>query len=239
MSVALSDAEKVAHIKKVILQAGDKLRARHPWLKKHQDAIGATIMAVSLLGMIGTATLYYHGLIAWWLCIPVVAIFASFIHELEHDLIHLMYFRNKPWANTLMLWLGWIARPSTVSPFVRRDLHLHHHKHSGTETDLEERGITNGEPWGLKRLIMTGDNMLAVYLRPKETFRMVRAYIATKKPQNHAAFKAMAWEQRLAYFPLGNLYYLVWHGFLAYWAVAGIAMLIGSPCSFRAPRSRW
>lgn len=116
MSVALSDAEKVAHIKKVILQAGDKLRARHPWLKKHQDAIGATIMAVSLLGMIGTATLYYHGLIAWWLCIPVVAIFASFIHELEHDLIHLMYFRNKPWANTLMLWLGWIARPSTVSP---------------------------------------------------------------------------------------------------------------------------
>ena len=116
MSVTLSDAEKVAHIKKVILQAGDELRARHPWLKKHQDAIGATIMAVSLAGMIGTATLYYHGLIAWWLCIPVVAIFASFIHELEHDLIHLMYFRNTPWANKLMLWLGWIARPSTGAP---------------------------------------------------------------------------------------------------------------------------
>lgn len=229
MSVTLSDAEKVAHIKKVVLQAGDDLRARHPWLKQHQDAIGATIMAVSLAGMVGMATLYYYGLIAWWLCIPMVAIFASLIHELEHDLIHLMYFRNKPWANNLMLWLGWLARPSTVSPFVRRDLHLHHHKHSGTETDLEERGITNGERWGIKRLIMTGDNMLAVYLRPKETFRMVRAYIATKKPQNHAEFKTMAWEQRLAYFPLGNVYYLAWHGFLGYWAVAGIAALAGSP----------
>lgn len=234
MSVTLSDAEKVAHIKKVVLQAGEDLRARHPWLR-HQDAIGATIMAVSLAGMVGTATLYYHGLIAWWLCIPVVALFASFIHELEHDLIHLMYFRSKPWANKLMLWLGWIARPSTVSPFVRRDLHLHHHKHSGTETDLEERGITNGEPWGLKRLLMTGDNMLAVYLRPRETFRMVRAYIAAKKPESRAAFQAMAWQQRLAYFPLGNLYYLMWHGFLAYWAVAGIATLAGHPLVLSGP----
>lgn len=228
MNAALSDAEKTARIKQVVLQAGQDLRARHPWLK-HQDAIGALIMAVSLAGMVGTATLYYQGLIAWWLCIPAVAIFASFIHELEHDLIHLMYFRNKPWANKLMLWLGWIARPSTVSPFVRRDLHLHHHKHSGTETDLEERGITNGERWGLKRLIMTGDNMLAVYLRPKATLQMVRAYLKTKNAKTRAEYQAMAWEQRLAYFPLGTVYYLAWHGVLAYWAVAGIATLTGAP----------
>lgn len=224
----MSDAEKTAHIKRVVLQAGQDLRERHPWLK-HQNAIGVSILLLSLGGMIGSAVLYYHGLIAWWLCIPLVAIFASFIHELEHDLIHLMYFRNKPWANKLMMLIGWIARPSTVSPFVRRKLHLHHHKHSGTETDLEERGITNGEPWGIKRLLMTGDNMLAVLLRPVATFRMVRAYIATLQPKNRAEFKRMAWEQRLAYFPIGNVYYFFWHGYLAFYAVSFGALLMGSP----------
>lgn len=227
-AAALSDAEKTAEIKRVIRQAGEDLRRRHPWLK-HQDAIGAAIMIGSLAGMIGSGTAYYHGLIPWWLCIPLVALFASFIHELEHDLIHGLYFRKVPWANRLMLLVGWIARPSTVSPFVRRKVHLHHHKHSGTETDLEERGITNGTPWGLRRLLMTGDNMLAVLLRPVETFRMVRAYIAAQKPKDKAEFKRMAWEQRLAYFPIGNLYYLVWHGYVGFYLLYGASWLIGKP----------
>ncbi|MDR3416442.1 MAG: hypothetical protein P4L83_09670 [Nevskia sp.] len=36
---------------------------RYPLLQ-HQDAIGAGIMAFSLLGMLATGTLYYFGLIA-------------------------------------------------------------------------------------------------------------------------------------------------------------------------------
>lgn len=224
----MSDAEKTARIKQVVLQAGQDLRARHPWLK-HQDAIGVTIMLLSVAGMLGTAYAYYLGLVAWWLCIPMVAIFASFIHELEHDLIHLMYFRKRPRINTLMLIIGWIARPSTVSPLVRRRVHLHHHKHSGTESDLEERGITNGERWGLKRLLMTGDNMLAIYLRPKSTYKMVRAYIAAQNPKDKRELNALIKEQRRAYFPLGNLYYLAWHGWLAYHAVALGAVAIGQP----------
>lgn len=224
----MTDAEKTAHIKKVVVQAGVDLRQRHPWLK-HQDLIGASIMILSLAGMIGSGYAYYLDVIAWYVCVPLVAIFASFIHELEHDLIHLMYFRKSPKINKLMLLIGWVARPSTINPLVRRKLHLHHHKHSGTESDLEERGITNGEPWGLKRLLMVGDNMLAVYLRPILTFQMVRKFIAAQNPKNANEVKALAWEQRLAYAPLGNLYYLAWHGWLAYHAVAFAAVFMGSP----------
>lgn len=221
---SMSDAERIVHVKRAVLEAGEDLRRRHPLLR-HQDAIGATIMAVSLLGMIGSGALYVLGLIPWWVCVPVTAIFASFIHELEHDLIHLMYFRKTPWANSLMLSLGWLARTSTVNPFVRRKLHLHHHKFSGTESDLEERGITNGERWGLRRFLMTGDNMLSVYLRPLTMLRAVKAYIRAQKPATTAAARAMAREQRHSYFPLGILYYMLFHG----WVVTHAALLIAPP----------
>ena len=52
----MSDAEKTAHIKKVVTQAGVELRERHPWLK-HQNLIGVAIMVFSVAGMLGTAAL--------------------------------------------------------------------------------------------------------------------------------------------------------------------------------------
>jgi fatty acid desaturase len=222
-AAALTDEQKTARIKAVVSEASADLRRRYPILQR-QDAIGASIMAFSLLGMIASGVLYAQGVIPWWLCIPVTAIFASFIHELEHDLIHLMYFRKTPWANDLLLALGWLARASTISPFVRRKLHLHHHKFSGTESDLEERGITNGERWGLRRFLMTGDNMLAVYLRPATMVRATKAYIRSQQPASGAAAKAMGREQLRAYFPLGTLYYAVFHA----WVVAHVALLASS-----------
>lgn len=222
----MSDAQKSEHIRSVVLKAGEDLRARHPWLR-HQDAIGATIMVVSLLGMIATGWAYIAGLIAWWVCVPMVAIFASFIHELEHDLIHQMYFRSKPWANSLMLLVGWLARASTVSPFVRRKLHLHHHKVSGTESDLEERGITNGVPWGLRRLLMTGDNMLAVALRPFEMRRATAKFIKAQKPANAAEARGLALEQAMAYMPIGHVYYISFHAWVVLHALQFAAPLLG------------
>jgi fatty acid desaturase len=216
-----SDAERIARVKKVVLEASEDVRRRYPILK-HQDAIGASIMALSLLGMIGSGALYINGLIPWWLCVPVTAIFASFIHELEHDLIHLMYFRKTPWANSLMLTLGWIARASTVNPFVRRKLHMHHHKYSGTESDIEERGITNGDRWSLRRLLITGDNLLAVYLRPLMTIASMKAYIRAQKPADAKQARAVAMELQMSYFPLGIVYYTLFHG----WVLTHAALLI-------------
>lgn len=227
----MTDAEKTAHIKQVVTQAGVELRERHPWLR-HQDLIGVAIMVFAVAGMLGSAVLYYQGVMAWWLCIPLVAFFASLTHELEHDLIHLMYFRDKRWANNLMMAIGWLTRPSTVSPFVRRRLHLHHHKHSGTESDLEERGITNGERWGLRRLLMTGDNMLAIYLRPLKMRKMVREYIKAQKPQSKAEVRALVREQMTSYIPLGYVHYTLWHAFLLFHAVNLVSTGLGMPITW-------
>jgi len=233
----MTDAEKTDHIRKTILEEGRALRRRHPWLEKHQNLIGATIMAVSLMGMIASGALYVMGIIPWWVCVPVTAIFASLIHELEHDLIHLMYFKNRPWANDLMLALGWLARASTISPFVRRKLHLHHHKFSGTESDLEERGITNGEPWGVRRLLMTGDNMLAVLLRPFTMQRAVRQYIRSQAPASSGDARKMSIQQLLSYAPLGNLYYLLFHSWIVAHLVLFTAQLSGNPIALSAELS--
>lgn len=212
------DAQRSQRIRQGILEAGNALRARHPWLEKHQNAIGMTIFAVSIAGILATATAYYLGAIAWYVAIPVAAIWMSFLHELEHDLIHSLYFRKDKFWNDFMMGGVWLFRPSTISPWVRRRLHIHHHKYSGTESDLEERGITNGEKWGLKRLLMTGDNMLAVFLRPVATYKMVRAFIHVEAKSKEEA-RQIRRENILGYFPLGAINYTLWHGFIAYHAV--------------------
>src|SRR5689334_22709087 len=91
-ALPLTDAQKSDRIRQVVLQAGQDLRRKYPVLLR-QDAIGASILVVSLAGMIGCGLLYYYGLLSIWLSVPLIAIFASFTHELEHDLIHYMYFR--------------------------------------------------------------------------------------------------------------------------------------------------
>lgn len=217
---ALTDSQKTERIKAVVNEAGQRLRERHPILKR-QNAIGASILAVALAGMIGSGWLYIAGAIPAWLCIPLVAFFASLTHELEHDLIHWMYFRGKPWAHHLMMGLVWLARASTVNPWIRRGLHFHHHKHSGTESDIEERAITNGERWGLRRLLMTGDNMLSIVLR------------LSRLP---------SWRQRgrmlarglMGYFPLGWAFWGAWYVFLGFHVANGAALLAGTSIGWSA-----
>lgn len=223
----LSDADKAEHIRRVVLDAGAALRTRHPWLR-HQDAIGATIMAVSLAGMVLSGWLYVAGKVPWWVCVPVTAIFASFIHELEHDLIHQMYFRSRPWANATMLLLGWVARASTINPFLRRALHLHHHKASGTVSDLEERGIFNGERWGWRRLLGTGDNILGVMLRPVTMRHAMHHYIKAQQPRSRRAYARMALINSTAFVPLGSLYYLLFHAWVVWHGVLIAASLAGA-----------
>jgi hypothetical protein len=188
------------------MQAGADVRQRFPILK-HQNAIGVGILALSWAGMLASAAGYVQGGLPAWATILLVAFFASFTHELEHDLIHWMYFRQKPWAHHLMMLLVWLARPSTINPWLRREIHFNHHKHSGTERDIEERAITNGEAWGLRRLLMTGDNMLAVLLRlHRAPTRQLRVRMLTRT--------------LAAYFPLGLMHWALWYVFLGVQAMA-------------------
>lgn len=115
--------------------------------------------------MTASGWLYFAGALPAWGCVVLSAFFASIAHEVEHDLIHSMYFPRHGGIRALMLGIGWVLRPGTINPFVRKKMHLHHHKASGAEDDMEERAITNGEPYGLKRLLMMADGVLAVVLR--------------------------------------------------------------------------
>jgi len=96
------------------------------------------------------------------------------LHELEHDLIHFIYFKNNRIVHNIMLLFIWLARPLTLNPWFRRVLHYHHHKFSGTLHDVEERGVTNGEKWSLKRLLFTPDLVIGNALRVFGLFRDIK-----------------------------------------------------------------
>ncbi|MBC8983887.1 hypothetical protein PS682_05398 [Pseudomonas fluorescens] len=212
--------QRSAHIREVVLAEGVRLRQQHPWLL-HQDALGAGILAFALVGMLGSAALYISGHMAWWVCLLLNAFFASLTHELEHDLIHSMYFRKQRLPHNLMMGLVWLARPSTINPWVRRHLHLNHHKVSGTETDMEERAITNGEPWGVARLLMVGDNVMSAFIR------ILRA--RTWKHKLNILKRSL-----LVYAPLALLHWGAWYVFLGFHAANGIASLLGAPVEWSA-----
>ena len=213
-------AQRSAHIRQVVLARGMELRERYPILK-HQDALGAGILAFALAGMIGSAALYITGHMAWWVCLLLNAFFASLTHELEHDLIHSMYFRKQRVPHNLMMGLVWLARPSTINPWIRRHLHLNHHKVSGTETDMEERAITNGEPWGFARLLMVGDNMVSAFIRLLRAPTWAHKWNILKR-----VFKVYA--------PLALLHWGAWYVFLGFHAANGIASLLGAPIEWSA-----
>ncbi|MCP1499021.1 fatty acid desaturase [Pseudomonas migulae] len=216
----LNAAQRSAHIREVVLARGVELRKRYPILN-HQDALGSGILAFALAGMIGSAALYLTGYMAWWVCLLLNAFFASLTHELEHDLIHSMYFRKQRVPHNLMMGLVWLARPSTINPWIRRHLHLNHHKVSGTETDMEERAITNGEPWGFARLLMVGDNMMSAFIR---------------------MLRAKTWEHKFSiikralkvYAPLALVHWGAWYVFLGFHAANGVAHLLGAPIEWSA-----
>ncbi len=217
---ALTDAQRSALIRQTIMREGDRLRAAHPWLLQ-QDRIGAGILAVAVAGMLLNVWSYAQGWQPVWVTVLAAAFCASITHELEHDLIHSMYFRKLPWAHNLMLALVWLARPSTINPWVRRKLHLDHHKFSGTHKDLEERGITNGDSWGLRRVLMVGDNAMSILLRAA----------SLKDP---ALRKRLLGRGFLAYSPLGVMHWASWYAFLALHAGNALATLNGQASPWSA-----
>ena len=210
-----TDRQRSEHIRRHIQASCIRMRDRHPWLR-HQDAIGATILILSLSGMFITGALYLHGHLPWWACVILNAIFCSFMHELEHDLIHRLYFRRRKLPHNLMLALVWLARPSTINPWLRRPHHLAHHRLSGTRADLEERTLSNGHPWGVIRLIMTADLMIAasVLVAEAESWREKRHILKTGIS---------------TYVPLTILHWATWYLFLGLHLFHAVSAWIGHP----------
>lgn len=158
-SVDLSESDRSLKIRKWIRFREKQLRKKYRVLQ-FQDQIGLGIVLFSAAGMIGFGAAYLADFIPAWLCIIANGILASFLHEVEHDTIHNLYYKHKPKVQDFMFWVIWLFRANSVSPWYRRVLHTLHHKVSGRPQDIEERSIGNGMPFGWKRfLVMTDLNM--------------------------------------------------------------------------------
>ncbi|HKY61913.1 MAG TPA: fatty acid desaturase [bacterium] len=142
------------------------LRSAHRWLNR-QDLIGAFLFLTSIAACIGVGTLYYQGFIPAWTCLLANAFFLSIGHEIEHDLIHRLYFSRHKWLRDSMLLLGWLTRPTSINPWIRMRLHHHHHRNSGQLDDAEERLIGNGIPYNnlARWLVMAGPWFAFLQLR--------------------------------------------------------------------------
>lgn len=208
----LTDNQKTTIIRKEIAQSYKDIKMKYPVLK-HQNIIGFFIFFTSVFSIFLTSYLYLVGTISIWLLVPINAFFMGILHELEHDLIHWMYFRKNKIIHDSMLFVIWILRPLTINPWLRRYIHFHHHKYSGTLHDVEERGVTNGEKWTLKRLITTPDLMLGGILRAntirKDIINEIQKGNLTK--EQALQFKKI---KIYAMLPFGLLAHLLWYIFL-------------------------
>jgi fatty acid desaturase len=207
-----SDQERIKRIVSAIRAEEERMRQRYPILA-HQDAIGFTVFLVSLCGMVLAGVLYYQGLLSAWVTIPVAAFFASIAHEVEHDLLHRLYFRKNPLVHNLMMLVVWFMRPGTVNPWYRREIHLLHHKLSGTPEDLEERLVGNGIANRLVRFIVMFDGLLGL---------LIRTPVLSRENSRFSLFGVLG-----AAFPLGPAFYTIWYIFLAYHAAVFSAGLLG------------
>lgn len=125
-------------------------------LLKYQDFLGGLVFLGSLVGIAFSWWSYYHYYQQKWilyLVIPLIMFCTSLLHELEHDLIHNLYFK-KSIIQDIMFFCIWVSKLHS-NPWFRRDLHLKHHMISGQKDDAEERLIGLGLPWGWKRIATT------------------------------------------------------------------------------------
>ena len=171
--IKVTHQQKTSQIRKEINDSYKNLKQSLPILK-HQNAIGFAIFAVCVGLSLLFGYLWYINILPGWALIPLNAFLFGVLHELEHDLIHYMYFKSNKLVHNFMLGWVWLLRPLTLNPWFRRTLHFHHHRFSGTLHDVEERGVTNGEKWSLKRLIFTPDLVIGNLLRVKNLFSDIK-----------------------------------------------------------------
>jgi fatty acid desaturase len=162
----LAHAERARRIRRWIRRGEARLVTRHPALR-HQDAIGASLCLLSIAGMVGLGALYATARVPAFVCVLGCAFFASVLHEIEHDLIHFLYFKNRPLVHNVMMLLVWALRGNVVHGWYRRGIHFHHHRASGTATDVEERLLGLGQPWGPRRLVVMIDGAMAFLLNAR------------------------------------------------------------------------
>ncbi|ALU44577.1 fatty acid desaturase [Pseudoalteromonas rubra] len=197
----LTAKQNITAIVTAIKAEEKSLRARYPILEK-QNGIALVILLLSLCAFTGVAALYYFAAIPAWLCILLVAFITSITHELEHDLIHKLYFSKRPLIHNFMMLVVWLMRPNTVNPWYRKKIHLHHHKVSGTSQDLEERLVGNGIKSPFLRAVIIIDGLLGLLISSKRFSREIRDF------RFFQVFNAG--------FPIATAYFAILYGVIAF-----------------------
>jgi fatty acid desaturase len=138
---------------RAIKQSDSELRQTYSFLK-HQDLICAVIFTGSLSLISLFSYLYVTGYLPAILTILLIALPLSLLHELEHDIIHNLYFKKQRWFQNVMFVFIWIFKLHSY-PWYRRQLHLKHHLLSGQMNDAEERLIGLGLSPDFTRMAVT------------------------------------------------------------------------------------
>jgi fatty acid desaturase len=213
------DREAARDITQSIRAEEKRLRERFPILNR-QSLLGAAWFAAAALGFAASTGLYIAGIFPAWLTIALSAICVSLIREIEHDLIHDLYFKQHPRLKQLMMLCVWPFLGNIPNPWFRRKVHLLHHRASGQHEDVEERYIGNGMRHGLLRLLTTIDPGIAAVLRHRE-LRAIPAY-NTREVLLHSA-------------PVVFFYYVVWLSFLS----LGLVWLATAPLGIELSLPGW
>lgn len=171
----------------------------------HQNTLGFIIFTLTLLSFITVSSLFYLEMLPAWFCIISIAFITSIAHELEHDLIHHLYYKRTPLLQNFMMFVVWLIRPNTVNPWYRRKIHFNHHKTSGTSQDTEERLVGNGEKNLLMRLIVVSDGLFGLALRRN---------IFNKEISGFKFFTVIN-----AGFPLATCYFILLYAFIIFHGV--------------------
>jgi fatty acid desaturase len=144
--------------------ADARLVERHPWLSRDDVvAMGLFIVSVATIGLCIAG--WFTGLLPTVLTILAIALAGSVLHEMEHDLIHDLYFSH-PAVRIPVLTTIWVVKAS-IDPWTRGRWHRWHHKVSGQDEDIEERLIGLGLPWGPLRVLITLLPPFALILKPR------------------------------------------------------------------------
>ncbi|MGI8489572.1 fatty acid desaturase [Pectobacterium sp. S5] len=209
------DSAKSKQIRKVIINYSKELRNKYPILN-HQDLLGFSALTAITVVMVLSSLFYFYGYLPWWVCLIVNTLCISVAHEIEHDLIHNLYFRKNRFIHHMMMTVVWLMRPSTASPWMRRDVHLLHHQVSGSEHDVEEKFLGNGRKWGLLRILMLSDLVVAAVVM------MNNAKTPLEKK------KLLSFSVK-AFFPFAVIYSVIWYSFLIFHGINLYFILTENP----------
>ena len=171
----LSAEERARRIRRWIRRGEERLVERFAVLR-HQNAMGVTLLVMAASGMVVSGWLYWTGRIPGYVCILLNAFSASILHEIEHDLIHYLYYRKRPIVHNAMMFFVWAFRGNVPHGWYRRTIHFHHHGASGTHTDVEERLVGLGIPWGFRRFVVSVDGLMSVLLNGRDLRREIPGF---------------------------------------------------------------